>query len=90
MFALALGVSAQRPCVSRLEVRLSNTDQVVSLVLALAMLEIEMGSPTIEIGVSVANPGAVRNHAETIEKQAVYALSKGCRVCSLSEAALCL
>lgn len=89
MFALALS-RATAACAPRIEVRLRSVDQVASLALGLALLEVEMGSLPVEIGVYVDDVEAARSYAEAVAAQAYKALASNCRVCSLAEAALCL
>jgi hypothetical protein len=89
MFALALS-RATAACAPRVEVRLRGANQVASFALALAMLEVEMGSVPAEIGVYVDDVAAARSYAEAVATQAEKALASNCRVCSLAEAALCL
>ena len=89
MFSLALGrVTAS--CAPRVEVRLRSADHVASFALALAMLEVEMGSLPAEMTVYVNDIEEARSYAEAIAAQTGQAFSSGCRICSLAEAALCL
>lgn len=89
MFALALS-RVTAACTARIEVRLRSVDQVASLALAFALLEVEMASLPVEVRVYVDDVEAACTSAEAIAAQARQALSSNCRVCSLAEAALCL